>query len=218
MPACSGSGIDRRRKPARLPVCRHQGGGLFAATRRVRLASGGFRNADCPLQGHVRLDARLARDGRFERLAGTIKSPGHARLVFACQCTLRRAIRGGGRARSGDVHICLDVRLGTIGKPAEAIKTGLGKRVDGRNAENSRGKEVGANYCSAAPIFELLSPQSDSRLSARPPTPPIIASAISDAIRPYSIAVAPDLSAKNLKNTVNPRGLNGYTLRLTAKS
>lgn len=74
------------------------------------------------------------------------------------------------------------------------------------------------DYLSAAPMAALLSPQSVSRLSASPPTPPRIANAISEAIKPYSIAVAPDSSRRNLKNTLAPKAgwlqvkINGQNL------
>ncbi len=53
--------------------------------------------------------------------------------------------------------------------------------------------------------------------SGEPTTPTIIASAIKDAMRPYSMAVAPDLSEMNLRITVLPSRVNGYALLLTAK-
>ena len=45
----------------------------------------------------------------------------------------------------------------------------------------------------------------------------ISARAMAAAIRPYSMAVAPEVSDKNLRSTANPSRVNGYALRLTAK-
>lgn len=72
-------------------------------------------------------------------------------------------------------------------------------------------------YWSATPILELLSPHRSSSAVAKPPTPTMMASAISEAIKPYSMAVAPELSDKNLRSTVGPFRVNGYALTLMAK-